>query len=280
MVYKTTSIDEVIGRIIRNTRVQDASYIADMVEWIPEAMGYMRTKVELVPEWEDVGIHFHLGKLPCGLQHITAVEWQGCRVPELTSARKLSVSNLDPTTDAALDTNTGFVTVPTTTNAATPGQVYNYLLQGLTTCTATECNSLTSHVNAWYQVEMDYLQFSVPNTLVRVHYMSIPLDESGLPRIPDQEDYKQALYYYTRMMMQGAGFEDKMYTILQLQQLFEQHAARAMGKIRYPSVDSMEMKVQRMTRLVVDPNYFKSFFAGTGPEKYYGNTNVNRMPNV
>jgi len=47
---------EVIARVIGNTRVQDAGYLKDMEEWIPEAMGYMRTKYVTGLTFQDVHI--------------------------------------------------------------------------------------------------------------------------------------------------------------------------------------------------------------------------------
>jgi hypothetical protein len=282
MIYKSTTIDEVIGRVIRNTRIQDSSYISDMGEWIPEAMGLMQTKVELEPAYEDVQVNFHMGKLPCGLRWIRAVEWNGYRIPENNSSKQAGSSKYR-NSNVALASTDGFVTVPTAINGQSDGiatKLYGYELCGLSSCSVNACNRLSLHNKVWYQIEMDYLQFSVPDALVRVHYVRIPLDQNGFPLIPDEENYKQALYFYTRKMMLGAGYEDKAYTMNQLDVEFEKYAARAMGKIRYPSVDSMDMKVERMTRLVPDPNYFNSFFSGTGPEKYYGNTNIINYPNL
>jgi len=80
MIHRSSSIQEVIGRVIRNTRIQDSSYIIDMQEWIPEAMGYMRTRMEQIELFDDVTIHFHKGKLPCGLIDLAAVEYCGTRL--------------------------------------------------------------------------------------------------------------------------------------------------------------------------------------------------------
>jgi len=279
MIYTSTGIKEVIGRVIRNTRIQDSSYISDMVEWIPEAMGLMQTKMELKPAYEDIRVNFHMGKLPCNLRWITAVEWNGCRIPENNSARS-AASISRRRIDAALGTAEGFITVPTKWDTPTGNQMYDTALVQFSSLCADSCGRLPWNQAVWYQVEMDYLQFSIADTVVRVHYKGIPLDENGFPLIPDEENYKQALYFYTRKMMIGAGYEDKVYTMLQLDAEFEKYAGRAMGKIRYPSVDSMDMKVDRMTRLIVDPNYFNSFFSGTGPEKFYGLPSKINYPNL
>ena len=280
MIYGTTSIDEVIGRVIRNTRIQDSSYLLDMVEWIPEAMAQMKTKVTLVTKFEDVRVNFHVGKLPCGLDHITAVEWKGMRIPEAQGARTAAGEAHGRHEASKVDDQLGFKTVPLQ-YVGTADDVDDVSFYGndLVSTSPEDCGRFPLHKEAWYRIELGHLQFSVPDTVVRVWYRCIPLDENGFPLIPDEENYKQALYFYTREMMVGAGYEDKAYNINQLHEKFELYAGRAINNIRYPSVDSMDLKVNRMTRLIPNANYFDSFFNDNSKEKYYGNTNVLNLSN-
>lgn len=266
MEYMSCSIDEVIARIIRNTRVTDTSYIQDSEEWIPEAMGLLGTKQVKKPEWKDIDIHFFKAKLPCGLVTLKAVEYGGMRVREGHSSRtyhapKTTISG------AALDTTNGFQTIPTVAQTPNGENIYGVDLVPLCTDTLQHCLGLPVCGGLEYYTELGYIGFDrLEDGCVRVHYTITPLDENGLPLIPDNEDYKQALYLYVRKMMQGAGWVDKQYTIQQLDELFEKHAARARAQIRYPSVDSMEGKVERMTRFVPPTDYFDSFF-NSGPER-------------
>jgi hypothetical protein len=94
------------------------------------------------------------------------------------------------------------------------------------------------------------------------------VDADGLPLIPDNENYKQALYWYVRAMMIGSGYPDKQFTYEQCIQQHEHYAARAMGEITYPSPDDMENIKNTLVRFIPPPNYWENFFR-TDAEGFY-----------
>ena len=356
MIYKSTSIKEVIGRVIRGTRVQDSSFINDMGEWIPEAMGYMRTRFTLSPMWKDVEIEYHKGKLPCGLRTLTAVSYGGQRlrynagvqpyddktyasadtvfrstptvelVPEsvgvkiFTAPTPSSIYALDYVTladgstinvtsvvhksssavelsmmqqdlnglgigtfiatwennktvltisandttvvgiayhEVTLDSEVEFMTVVDNSYASARQKV------SADTIEAVNCQPYGSYT---YYTELDYINTSLCDGCVRLFYKAIPTDEDGFPLIPDNEDYKEALYWYVRSKMIGAGYKDTVVSMWDCMTLYDKHAVRAIGQIRYPSVDQMETKLEISTRLILPENYFETFFANPGKE--------------
>jgi hypothetical protein len=278
MIYQYTSIDSVIAKIIRNTRVQDTSYLFDMREWIPEAMGLMKTKYALSTRYEDVTIDYHKGKMPCDLHHIKAVEYLGVRLPEGNSSKHAATTQQlglesglpknESTMELVITAGTPYIeqTIdsPEVLATASTSRWVSLFSDSL-----AAANEKREHAFHYYQPEMGYINTSFADGIVRVHYAAIPLDASGLPLIPDNEDYKQALYYYVRAMMIGAGYKDLAFNEDVLMQRFEGHAARAIGQIRYPSVDAMQTRVNNMVRFIPQENYFENFFRTDGPEGNY-----------
>jgi len=359
MIYKSTSIKEVIGRVIRNTKLQDSSFIQDMNEWVPEAMGYMRTRFTLSPQWKDITVDYHKAKLPCGLKTLSAVAYKGTRmrynggIPVygikkdykdasqfvsqptskvlsetiskklftadttagtiwamdnmLTSSGRIAIPYLLNTSTAAVDAiglstllnSLGYGTFVVTWNGSTLSinleddgtitgieyhqvtldapillmQVTNnmsiatqYETNDLNTIKSLEqCECLPIGVHTYY-TELDYLNTSLCDGTVRVFYKALPTDEDGFPLIPDNEDYKEALYWYVRGKMIGTGYEDTVFKYADCEARYEKHAVRAIGQIRYPSVDQMETKLEISTRLILPENYFETFFSNPGKE--------------
>lgn len=257
MIYQSVSIESVIARVIRNTRIQDSSYLHDMKEWIPEAMGLMQTKTVLSSRFEDVQIDFHKGKLPCSLHHIQAVEYNGRRLREGASVKNIATSQKIPDSD------------PIVTSTLAPTVTDDHVFWGpqFSSDSAEGCNALPL-CSEYYQVEMGYITTSFADGTVRIYFAAQPVDENDLPLIPDNENYKQALYYYCRAMMIGAGYHDTVYNLTSLMTLFEVHAARAISQIRYPSVDSMPDKVTSMVRFLPQENYFDNYFRPDAEQKY------------
>lgn len=260
MLYTYVSSKEVIARIIRNTRIQDSSFIEDMSEWIPEAMGYMRTKQQLNVTYKDIEISFYKGKMPCGLIGLGAVECCGGRMRYANTVRAMEVAR--QTTECNNETTPSlFITEVATQNQAAFTGPQNYIWKtDLVSAQQLPC------CNHYYNVEMGYINTSMCEGTVRLHYTTMPIDEEGFPLIPDNENYKEALYCYNRAKMIGAGYKDTVYSENELMQRFELYASRAMGQIKYPSVDQMQTRINTLTRFILPEYYWEDFFSNPGSE--------------
>ena len=258
MLYQTCSMKSVIARVIRNTRVQDTSYIADMHDWIWEAMGMLKTKQTLRHTYEDIIVDFHKAKLPCCLVYIDAVEGNGFRVP----------------------LNNGLRAPERETSSNIPAPVFQSLPVGQLTGDVTEksykqrvltVKSLPVAPGSYYKLDdPGYITTSFADGVITVYYTQYPTDEDGLPLIPDNENYKQALYWYVRAMMIGAGYEDRVFSYEQCFEQFERiYGPRAVGEIRYPSPDQMEAHLRSSIRLLPAANYYDNFFRVDVAERKY-----------
>jgi hypothetical protein len=263
MLYNSVSIRQVIGRIIRNTRVQDTAYIIDMAEWIPEAMEMMETKQQTIGEFARVPIVFHKGKLPCGLLYIDAVEHRGRRLKYGNSVKNIRRPNVrdnrahDPTIQSAWISTPFAYPAPN----ADQGQLYF--------STLIKANQLPEHDHHYYEIEYGNILTDFPEGLVTIFYRATPTDEDGMPLIPDNSNYKEALYWYVRGKMIGAGFDDTIVKMQECDQKFEFYAARAIAEIQYPSPDQMETRLATFARLIPKEDYFESYFRIDEKEKYY-----------
>jgi hypothetical protein len=260
MEYTATSIQEVIGRVIRNTRLQDAGFISDMNEWIPEAMGQMKTRMVLQKRWEWVPIEFHKGRLPCGLRRILAVEYCGERLRYYNGDRTFTAPSPKKASDQLSLFSTSFV------GHDTPEEEQG----GFWTDTQlTQVMSMAGCGDSYY-TELDWINTSFEDGWVRIFYNALPLDEDGFPLIPDNEHYKQAIYWYCRGQMIGAGFQDRIFSFDACEARFRDHAAKAVAQIRYPSVDQMEARMASQTRLVMPEGWWNSFFGNMSQEGMLG----------
>lgn len=255
MIYQSCSIDEVIGKVIRHTRVKDTAFIIDMHEWIPECMRLMNTHMQYVPDYKDVEIKFHKGKLPCGLVFIEAVEWCGARLRYGNSVKHPQAPDCDTDVEQI---NGAFVSIPY--KAGTANSTYSFSSDIKSVYKLPACS------NQWYQVELGRILTSFEEGWVRIFFRKTPTDARGLPLIPDNENYKQALYWYTRACMIGAGFEDRIFGWDQCNQNYEFYAARAVTEIDFPSPDEMETRLNTQLRLIFPQDYFDNFFSMTSGE--------------
>lgn len=269
-------IQEVMARVIRLTRVQDNSYIIDMREWIAEAMGIMKTRFSLIPKHEDIVINFHKGKLPRDCDTLEAVEIGGHRLKKyngVVESHNLSGHHSDLEGSRNGTTN-GFQFLPQFFDA--PPQQNPQENSVFFTQDNINVNRLPEHHEHWYNEDViGYITTSMKTGRLRVHYDAMPVDQDGYPLVPDNENFKQAIYYYCRAAMIGAGFEDKIFNYDKIMSpnpkgYFWLFAERAIGEMIYPDVNTMEYKLNNLRRLIPDENYFDKFFGTPEPEMKYG----------
>jgi hypothetical protein len=243
-----------------------------MNEWIPEAMGYLRTKQELRLNFQDVPIHFHKGVLPCSMVLLLAVEYNGSRlkhgntVKHYGTGHNFSKANYSSTNLDKLFTSV--ITIQDQTEYTGPG---NYIWKSDLLPSYKNVMQCDIHPSHYYQIEMGFINTSIADGVVRLHFMEVPVDEDGLPLIPDNENYKEALYWYVRGKMIGCGYKDPVYSVQHCDEKFEKLAARAIAEIRYPSLDQMENRYDTLVRFIPPQNYWENFFRVDKAEQPYTN---------
>lgn len=224
MIYNYSSVKEVIGNVVRNTRVTDTQFLLDIPEWIGEAMSFMRTRMDPVYKHKDISINFHAGSLPAGLISVECVEYCGKQL-RLGTQRRHHFNHSG----------------------------YHQSMK------FTEWYHKLPYCNDTYFTEMGTIKTpSLCDATVRVHYKSIPTDEEDFPLVPDNANYKQALYWHCRAMMIGAGYEDKTFNYEYCDAQYEKYAARAIAGIHYPSVEEMHSRIQDISRFL--PCNFLAYF--------------------
>ena len=278
MIYQTTSIKNVISRVVRNLDNKlPGHYLDSMLEWAPEAMEELETPFQFItmstPSRGYVGEFItsnHVIQLPCGLVSIIAVEdEQGNRVREggdvtditSNSARYSSSRNSQGYDNA---TTTNFQKGVGTTFGADP----NTAVPGSSTPWDGSDLSRVGNQNttAFYKIQAGYLQTSEESMFVKIHYKSLPVDEEGYPLVPDVNEYKEAMYWYIIWKLIGAGFkhpviQSSMQGLEYCKQQYELYAGRALGKIRMPTQDTMARLRDGFSQRLVPPHHFYEDFS-------------------
>lgn len=255
MQYQYTSLKDVIGNVIRNTRIQDSSFIADIHEWLYEAMDMLETQNTLEGKWEKISIDFHKGKLPCGLRWIDAVEVNGHRLQEGRGSRPVEKSK-------PVSYNNLFISTVSKVDTINSHSQYVSEIQ--------KVQQLAANRNEYYYTEMGIINTSFCDDEITVYYRGVKVDEDGFPMIPDNQNYKQALYWYCRAMMIGAGFEDKIFTYVHCFEQWEKiYGPRATAEIRMPSPEQMQHRINTFVRFLPDPAYYDNFDYTSSKEGMY-----------
>lgn len=258
------SIKTVIAKVIRDTRLADASYADDMLEWIPSAMSELETSWTLVPGSELINIRFHKGVWPCGAETLTSVTFNGQRMeyanPDYDiNYAKLAIVQSD-NASVFLSKNPQGSVIPNIESSDIANNAYNQT--GLIPLPTMPLSGY------WYRDLPDAIETNLMNGVIRANFQGVPLDKEGYPLVPDNANYINALYYNCRMKLIEAGYPDTVFKWQEVMQLWEKYAGRALGEIRYPTVDRMESMMRTLTRLIPPTNYYENFSDNRSHEQY------------
>jgi hypothetical protein len=280
MAYTTSSIKEILSRIVRNLDNKLPAYYIDyFLEWIPEAIEELRTPFTLdtksTPNKGCDGAfvtHNHVVKLPCGLMELLSVEDEfGTRI-HMTGAQ-LDITNMSAQRETATGSSarvTDFLTnveVIGTGSAEGPSVPWD----GSNLVKYEQSNTVAA-----YNIKMDYLQTTEESMFVKLNYKALPIDSEGYPLVPNVAEYKQALYWYVMGKLIGSGFQHPVIPAT-LQGIafcdaeYEKYAGRALGEIKMPDQDRMYKLWAATTRLIPPTHFHDDFFQGSGeiqPIKY------------
>lgn len=267
MSYTTTSIKEIIARVIRNLDNKlPAYYIDSMLEWIPEAVEELRTPFTLdtksTPNHCEPGeyrTNNHVVKLPCGLIEILSVQdAYGMRM--LRSGLQADITNMidytgeyDSARTTDFYTSTGEITTGNEDGPSVPWDGSNIK------------PSHSYGTITYYDLKMDYLQTSEECMYVKINYKALPIDSEGYPLIPNQAEFKEALYWYVIKKLIASGYQHPMIpSSLQgleyANQQYEKYAARAISEIKLPDQDRMQKLFNTTVRLIPPSGFDTEFF--------------------
>jgi hypothetical protein len=255
---KTVSIKTVIGKILRDMKITDMSYIADLQEWIPEAMDKMyiqRMKVMRVCTMHT-DAYGRVG-LPDNFSSIVKVAYKGYRIKPWHSDEHISRG------------------IPTSTIPTFVSTLVKEIVEFQDTTTKEFWASLVVAKNDevfasqyGYLTEPGLLVFSLPDVYIDVVFYANPVDSEGFPLIPDDAYALDAIYWYCRSKIICSGHLDPVYgrDDRVCEARWEQNAGRAQ-RIDYPTTDEEEAKLSLVNRLVFPVGYFNNN-STTTPEQY------------
>lgn len=238
MKYKTCSVKEVIARINRTTRDKDASLYGDILEWIPEGINKLKTRYSVVLDTDKLKVKDHLARLPCGLVSIEAVFYNGYRLSNSNrvESKRLKPEEIQTVFKTSIDLHS--------TSDLLPGEPYSYSSE-------------------YYKLQLDYLHTSFEEGELDLLYWKMPVDKEGYPLIVDNENYKEALYWYVMMKLIEAGYEHKVFDWRHCWEMWENvYLPRAIAEMKMPTGDDMDRLRKGWTRLILPLGYEDNFDIG------------------
>lgn len=210
------SIKSVISKISRDLKPGSSSWIGDSYEWIGEAIGKIGVYEQYGIFHTDFTVENNRLRFPCCIDNFIGILYNGCKLP--INKNITAVTDITKFNDYNIAQNVAYHA----------GHYYTYN-------------------------EGDYLKFSFEEGTVTIYYFGLPLDCDGLPMIPDDDDYAEALMFYVlnRMILGGYKHPLPEMTFQTTLELFEHYMCRASNNLSIESIDDAEDFMNKW----LDPTY-------------------------
>lgn len=284
------SSNVIIAKVISDLNIQeDKIRITDFRSWIGEAMEKIGAVQQLEHKCCTLPIECGQVKLPCDLYRLDQVAVSTCNGFGWLPARKSNSSfdcffnkcedkpemiiqdqaliiltkNLFNLVDdkEALDIlnedNNIRRTLSTLVNQYTinsvNGKIYN--------------NPLLPGWSLQYAIKPGYINLNIPNGFVKLSYHGIYTDEDGMPMIPDEPTYQEAIYWYIVMKyaypeyFAGRMRQDIYYNA---KNSWNTYRKAAYGEAMMPGVDEMRSIQNNWNQLLPELDDHESFFNNLG----------------
>lgn len=266
-VYNSTSCEEVIGRVLRNTRMTDITYADDIYEWLGEGIGRLMVRWKLKRFFQDLTIKDNMSKLPCGMQALNGVFYKGHRLRVGTGsidARVQPLNKLAIGTDSSSPDSSFYFKSNTDPKLLTNSQDLFYI-RG-TDITPVQ----TLSIQDFYQLELDYIKTSFKTGTVTIFYRRIDVNEDGYPLIPDLEEAKLALFWYVmgNLAMTGYKHTDPRMDYEFCEVRADKWFRKAKNLITIPNEDELESAKNLNVNLIPPSTYYETFFIGGEQRKF------------
>lgn len=259
MIYNLTSCRTIIAKVFSDLDLQEETHrISDMVEWIGEGMlkigafPSLTTKVTGKEGLPLLDIVDYQAKLPCDMHTLNQIAYS-------TSA------------------NGPFYPM----RYATGSYSFN---QGMSNSTSSEATNtkINTDLNTSlnfdyvYSVTGGYVKTNIKNGYLLISYQAIPVDSDNYPLVPNDESFKEALYWYINMKLsypkwKNGEIRDAIYYDAKSSWNF--YRKQAYAEAMMPNSDQLESIKNSWLKLIPEINANKTFFSTTGQQDIIYNQN-------
>ena len=274
-IYKYISSKAIVARVIDNVGSKlPGHYFQPMMEWIAQGISMLKTKYQLIerstgnyknpdtgePDLDAIFTFNHVAPLPVDMIDLIAVEdMYGERVREASAV--VDFTNLSDRYSTGKGSNANTRATNWQTDVTQHG-ANNIPTDGSDIKQADFAN-----LPLTYKIQGSMIQTSHDCAFVKIYYYTVNRDKDGYLLVPDVEEYKQALTFYVLRQLVGAGFKHPVFKgergFMYFDQQWEKYAGRALGKIKYPTIDRMEKLRTGFAERIIPPRHaYADFFVG------------------
>lgn len=236
MIYKLTNIKAVIQTIITDLGMSNEEIPwHDFVLWIARGLEHIGSYSQLVTKQEEIEIDGYKGKLPCDLYKVKRI-----------------------LNGYYYDKHNGYLIADSDNSTEQDEQVIK-----------------TKFSNYDYKVNLDTITCSYRTGTLTIQYLAFPVDEKGLPLVPDNVSFTEALFWKVayQLAIRGYAFKNpQMRDINFCKQKWNFYCLQARAEANMPDPELANRMANNFIKLIPSRNEWNNMFSTLGDKE---NINLN-----
>lgn len=286
---KYLTLASIIEKVYRDNGYDLEISWADAAEWVAEAMDLIGVPNALIDKYAIIPIEYHRGNLPCDLHTLTpgTVINYNTKTPmrsttdvtylsdryeamkKLNTQLTVTDDNIDPTLGTFQINKFGYPVIPDDIEylRAKEADKYSYTVRTLPMISSQDS----------YTINNNYIFSSFPTGTIMMFYKAFPVDNEGLPLIPDNPRYVKAVacrvseridYRLWRSGRLGRDVYEKS------EQEWLWYVGAAANSMRIPTLDEAESFKNQIVRMLpkINEHYTSFKFTGDQEKLFFKNT--------
>lgn len=240
MITKRTSVKSIIAKVYRDLQLTEEVNWQDMIEWCGEALEHIGAIGQTEHKVCKLTVANYKTTLPCDFLEIEQISYNGYPLKRASStfgnyATPAAPSATDQTSSAAI---------------ATPNLQDPYYVGQNT-----------------YTIDPVYIKTSFSDGEITLAYTAFPVDEEGFPEVPDDQSYRDALFYYIVKKLKyidwlDGNLSDNKYRMIE--KTWEFYCNQAAAKMQMPNINQLENIKNWSLRLLPNIDDYSDYFARLG----------------
>lgn len=253
MIYKYTSINDVLAKIYRDSGSPDYINWKDMMEWAGEALdkigAHLQYRRRITGDLNNPNLIItdYKAKLPCDFFRLEQLAING-------QAAYYAGNTFQHLMDGSCCSNI----VPDSRYEDLFVDNFGNLFTNL-----GEQKDLDFYKRYTYDINDNYITTNTKDGTICMAYIAIPLDDNNFPLIPDEDSYKEAVTKYCIMKMDYISWRTGRISndiFKHSEREWFWYCAQAKGRASMPSLDKLELIKRRWVKLIPEINQHFVFF--------------------
>jgi len=246
MIYKFTSIKEIIEGVYRDTAIHEELDIWDVIEWGGEALELIGAGLAYEELIAEICVKGYRAPLPCNLHIMDSISYKG-------SPLKLCTGTFGAISTGPATGNTNVIDGKAV-------DTENFPMKG---------NGMGQGGNCYY-INDNFVVTSFESGCILMAFRGIKVDDEGFPMVPDNISYKKALKAYITMMIDRIGWRkgslpENLYR--DSQRDWEWYVKQARGAANMPNLDMMDNIRLQWMKLKPSQNAHQTFYGNLGNQE-------------